>query len=200
MRPSDKVHCVIPHFSRTTPLRRTPAHIAHSQHSTSLFQPLRAQNTAQIPRRLISDTGTTRRPRPGLPAHKTSLSPATPSSEPGTSSLPHYSRFSTTSLTMSSDDAYMSFLDKVNADLNAGRVPQQGADTVRTETVGADVQVPRALQSVNAYYISDTDEPFEPVTLKWEGASRGDWPSAGTSNFSYHLVARLRAAPCCFDS
>jgi hypothetical protein len=81
---------------------------------------------------------------------------------------------------MSSDDAYMSFLDKANADLNAGR-PQQGAtETARTETVDANTQVPKPLQSVDAYYVSDADEPFEPVALKWEGASKGDWPSPGT--------------------
>ncbi|GLI75644.1 hypothetical protein PoHVEF18_003906 [Penicillium ochrochloron] len=78
---------------------------------------------------------------------------------------------------MSSDEAYMSFLDKANADLNAGR-PQQGAtETARTETVDANTQVPKPLQSVDAYYVSDADEPFEPVALKWEGASKGDWPS-----------------------
>ena len=84
---------------------------------------------------------------------------------------------------MSSDDAYMSFLDKANADLNAGRPQQQGAsetETARTETVDANTNVPVALQSVDAYYISDADEPFEPVAMGWEGASKGDWPSAGT--------------------
>ncbi|KAJ5175905.1 uncharacterized protein N7482_001782 [Penicillium canariense] len=80
---------------------------------------------------------------------------------------------------MSSDDAYMSFLDKANSDLNAGRAPQQGASgTARTETVDATTQIPAPLQSVDAYYISDADEPFEPVALRWEGASKGVWPSA----------------------
>lgn len=82
---------------------------------------------------------------------------------------------------MSSDDAYMSFLDKANADLNAGRPQEQGAsDTARTETVDANTKIPAPLQSVDAYYISDADEPFEPVALLWEGASKGVWPSAGT--------------------
>jgi hypothetical protein len=78
-----------------------------------------------------------------------------------------------------SDDAYSSFLDKANSDLNAGR-SQQGGSTARTETVHTNVKVPAPLQSVDAYYISDTDEPFEPVAFKWEGASKGKWPSAGT--------------------
>jgi hypothetical protein len=84
---------------------------------------------------------------------------------------------------MSSDDAYMSFLDKANADLNAGRcqAQQQGAtDTARTETVDVNTQIPAPLQSIDAYYVSDSDEPFEPVALRWDGASKGDWPSAGT--------------------
>ncbi|KAA8650712.1 uncharacterized protein ATNIH1004_003400 [Aspergillus tanneri] len=80
---------------------------------------------------------------------------------------------------MSSDDAYMSFLDKANADLNNGRAQQfQASSTVRTETVDMGVQVPAPLTSVDAFYVSETDEPFEPVTLKWEGASRGLWPDA----------------------
>jgi hypothetical protein len=79
---------------------------------------------------------------------------------------------------MSSDDAYMSFLDKANADVS-GSAPQQGANTVKTETVHSSLSVPKPLQSVDAYYISDTDEPFEPVALKWDGAAQGAWPSAG---------------------
>ncbi|CAI7672375.1 unnamed protein product [Penicillium pancosmium] len=78
---------------------------------------------------------------------------------------------------MSSSDAYMSFLDKANADLNAGRATQQGTDTTRTETVDATTQIPTPLQSVDSYYISDTDEPFEPVALLWKGAKQGVWPS-----------------------
>jgi hypothetical protein len=79
---------------------------------------------------------------------------------------------------MSSDDAYMSFLDKANADVS-GSAPQQGVGTVKTETVHSSLSVPKLLQSVDAYYISDTDEPFEPVALKWDGAAKGAWPSAG---------------------
>jgi hypothetical protein len=84
---------------------------------------------------------------------------------------------------MSSDDAYMSFLDKANADLNSGRSQpetQSSSAAARTETVDVNVKVPTPLTSVDAYYISDTDEPFEPVALKWEGAAKGNWPDAGT--------------------
>ncbi len=98
---------------------------------------------------------------------------------------------------MSSDDAYMSFLDKANADLNAGRAQQQGASqTARTETVDANTKIPASLLSVDAYYVSDADEPFEPVALRWEGASKGVWPNAGT--FFLHTDSWIDgpALPC----
>ncbi|EAW14047.1 uncharacterized protein ACLA_070800 [Aspergillus clavatus NRRL 1] len=78
---------------------------------------------------------------------------------------------------MSSDDAYMSFLNKANSDLNNARAEQAQSSAVRTETVDVGVQVLAPLRSVDAYYVSETDEPFEPVTLKWEGANKGIWPS-----------------------
>lgn len=80
-----------------------------------------------------------------------------------------------------SDDAYMSFLNKANADLDTARAQQaQDSPTVRTETVETGVSVPAPLTSVDAYYISETDEPFEPVALRWDGASRGIFPDACT--------------------
>lgn len=83
--------------------------------------------------------------------------------------------------TMSSDDAYLSFLNKANADLSAGQQQQQpqGTSIARTQTVDANNQnqIPASLQSVDAFYVSETDEPFEPVVLGWEGAKEGVWPS-----------------------
>ncbi|KAL4918180.1 hypothetical protein BDW62DRAFT_181992 [Aspergillus aurantiobrunneus] len=87
---------------------------------------------------------------------------------------------------MSSDDAYMSFLDKANADLDSGRsqatTQQSSSSAARTETVDINVKVPTPLTSVDAFYISETDEPFEPVALRWEGAGKGLWPDS--SHFS----------------
>ena len=80
----------------------------------------------------------------------------------------------------------MSFLDKANADVSSS-APQQGAGTVKTETVHSSLSVPKPLQSVDAYYISDTDEPFEPVALKWDGAAKGAWPSAGMFLLLFHF-------------
>ncbi|KAL4933559.1 uncharacterized protein BDV17DRAFT_287209 [Aspergillus undulatus] len=83
---------------------------------------------------------------------------------------------------MSSDDAYMSFLDKANSDLDAGRSQQttQSSSGARTETVDANVKIPTPLTSVDAFYVSDADEPFEPVALKWDGGGRGVWPDSAS--------------------
>ncbi|KAL3474373.1 hypothetical protein BJX99DRAFT_231733 [Aspergillus californicus] len=106
---------------------------------------------------------------------------------------PHHSRPTPTptnptfsiSRAMSSDDAYMSFLNKANADRDTGRSESQQttqSSPARTETVDVNVSVPAPLTSVKEYYISDSDELFEPVALKWQGAQRGVWP--GSSEFS----------------
>ncbi|KAJ5123925.1 uncharacterized protein N7515_007750 [Penicillium bovifimosum] len=79
---------------------------------------------------------------------------------------------------MASDEAYMSFLDKANETTSDSK-NQQGSGTIKTETVHSSLSVPKPLKSVDTYYISDTDEPFEPVALKWDGAAKGAWPSAG---------------------
>jgi len=77
---------------------------------------------------------------------------------------------------MASDDAYMDFLNKANADHSAGqKVSTQGANT---RTVDDSLKVPTSLQQVEAYYVSESDEPFEPVVLRFKGAAKGEWPSA----------------------
>ncbi|KAE8144653.1 hypothetical protein BDV25DRAFT_145409 [Aspergillus avenaceus] len=88
-----------------------------------------------------------------------------------------------------SDDAYMAFLDKASADLKEARsrLPPD-ADEVRTETVEIGVRIPAPLASINSFYISETDEPFEPVTLRWEGASKGVFPDP--SHFSSLISPR----------
>lgn len=126
-----------------------------------------------------------------------------PQSIPPTSQLPislipvPYSRLFSSSQKcknreMSSDEAYMSFLDKANKDLSSttNNTSKQAAGSVRTVTVDMNARIPAPLQSVDAYYVSETDEPFEPVVLKWEGAEVGKWPSSGTS-FSGILCSSL---------
>lgn len=159
MRP--KIHCVIPHVSpasanraRLTPYNRL-----------ILTQPRQSST------HLLHPPASTANPK----SHTTKYS--LPSQSPTRYFLP--TRPFSTSIIMASDDAYMSFLDKANQDVS-GDQTQKGA-TVKTETVHSSLSVPKALQSVDAYYVSETDEPFEPVALKWDGAAKGSWPSAGMS-------------------
>ena len=91
-----------------------------------------------------------------------------------------------------SDDNYLSFLDKANADRDAGQQPQpqtqsQSQSQSQTRTLDADAQIPASLTSVDAYYISDADEPFEPVVLKRDGAAEGSWPGACMSLLLPHI-------------
>ncbi|CRG89134.1 hypothetical protein PISL3812_06170 [Talaromyces islandicus] len=84
---------------------------------------------------------------------------------------------------MASDSDYMSFLNKANSQREAGNNQPHTESSapsqyIRTKTVEPDAAVPSALKEVDAFYISETDEPFEPVVLKWEGAAQGTWPSS----------------------
>ena len=67
---------------------------------------------------------------------------------------------------MSTDDAYSDFLDKANQDTSASKASMQ-SKTANTKAV--DTEVPVALKSVEKYYTSEADEPFEAVSLKWDG-------------------------------
>ncbi|KAL9029412.1 MAG: hypothetical protein Q9196_002339 [Gyalolechia fulgens] len=67
---------------------------------------------------------------------------------------------------MSSDDAYSSFLDQANQDTSASKATANNK-TARTKAV--DTEIPVGLQNVDQYYTSEADEPFEPVSLRWDG-------------------------------
>ena len=69
------------------------------------------------------------------------------------------------SITMS-DDAYSSFLDQANQDTGASKASTKSKSAT---TKAVDTDVPVALQNVDQYYTSESDEPFEPVSLKWSG-------------------------------
>ncbi|KAJ5463974.1 hypothetical protein N7475_007109 [Penicillium sp. IBT 31633x] len=169
-----KIHCVIPHFSLP----------ASARNYALLITPYTIQSSSQIqyPQtnlRFLHYSLHPTSPRTHIASaeHSTRHFPATPRPQAQARSSLHSQSFSTSTRIMSSDDAYMSFLDKANADVSGGQAPQ-GTDTVQTETVHSSLSVPKPLQSVDAYYTSDTDEPFEPVALKWDGAAKGAWPSA----------------------
>lgn len=87
---------------------------------------------------------------------------------PNRSSLP--TRSFSTSYIMTSDANYMSFLDKANQDVSGGQPVN-----IKTQTVHSSISVPEVLKSVGRDYVSDADEPFEPVALEWGG----EWPGAG---------------------
>ncbi|KAL8762185.1 MAG: hypothetical protein Q9184_001782 [Pyrenodesmia sp. 2 TL-2023] len=67
---------------------------------------------------------------------------------------------------MASDDAYSSFLDQANQETGADNVSAK-SNTATTRAVNTGIPV--GLQNVEQYYISEADEPFEPVSLKWDG-------------------------------
>lgn len=62
-----------------------------------------------------------------------------------------------------SDDAYAKFLEGAN---DTGATAQE---TKSYKTKSVNTNVPKALESVEEYYTSDADEPFEPVSLEYEG-------------------------------
>lgn len=79
---------------------------------------------------------------------------------------------------MSSDDTYSSFLDQVNQDTGASKVSSESNAATAKVT---DTDVPMELQHVDQYYTSEADEPFEPVSLQWNGKNM---PSEGSFNVS----------------
>ncbi|KAI1825769.1 hypothetical protein F4861DRAFT_500655 [Xylaria intraflava] len=83
--------------------------------------------------------------------------------------------FATTAATrMASDDDYMAFLNRANQDPGAGRaVPQGGGTEFKAMDDGA--VIPAAIQRAtnDAFYVSDADEPFLPVSLAWDEGGKG---------------------------
>ncbi|KZF19959.1 hypothetical protein L228DRAFT_250374 [Xylona heveae TC161] len=65
---------------------------------------------------------------------------------------------------MSSDEEYSAFLEKANQDTNLTK-----ADISNPATKGGAPDVPQALLELDEYYVSDSDEPFEPFSFHWDG-------------------------------
>ncbi|KLJ11630.1 hypothetical protein EMPG_13192 [Blastomyces silverae] len=95
---------------------------------------------------------------------------------------------------MSSDDAYAAFLAKANEDpsKNIPATTQQQEGFVHTKTIDAAAAVPTVLRDVEMYYVSDTDEVFEPVALNWSGAAQGRWP--GVDEFKSLILPSTSSA------
>jgi hypothetical protein len=76
---------------------------------------------------------------------------------------------------MSSDADYEAFLDKANKDSGEAKATAQSkSKSVGTKAVNA--AVPKGLEKVDEFFTSESDEPFEPVSLKYDGDKV---PSAG---------------------
>jgi hypothetical protein len=102
---------------------------------------------------------------------------------------------------MATDEEYMSFLDKANADLDEGRKAQEDFKSTSAEefrTTEEGVKVPQVLKDVaeETFYVSDADEPFVPVALKWDGGARGELPDEGMFCPICRLFLFFVACPC----
>lgn len=79
---------------------------------------------------------------------------------------------------MASDEDYMAFLDKANQDPNEGVAREQsnGGGKVELKATDKGVTVPEVLKKATkeAFYVSDADEPFVPVCLKFGGKGLPD--------------------------
>ncbi|KAL6808995.1 hypothetical protein GGI42DRAFT_227986 [Trichoderma sp. SZMC 28013] len=82
----------------------------------------------------------------------------------------------TASLKMASDEDYMAFLNKANQDADEGRAAAAqssgGAAQQRTfKTADEGSELPKSIAEVcrDAFYVSEADEPFKGVSLKWKG-------------------------------
>lgn len=84
---------------------------------------------------------------------------------------------------MASDEAYSSFLDQANQDTGAAKA---SSTSKSASTKAVDTDVTAALQEVEQNYVSEADEPFEPVSLKWSGSNM---PSES-------MLAPLTLQPC----
>ena len=67
-----------------------------------------------------------------------------------------------------SDDSYSSFLDQANQDTGASKASSKSKST-KMSTRSVDTDVPASLQKMEIDYVSEADEPFEPVSLTWDG-------------------------------
>lgn len=80
---------------------------------------------------------------------------------------------------MASDEEYLSFLEKADQDLSeslafAKTQEAQGKAVFKTTDAGAGA--PRVIQEAceDAVYVTDADEPFHEVCLKWDGEGLPD--------------------------
>ena len=94
---------------------------------------------------------------------------------------------------MSDDASYGNFLDQANQDTGTSKVSSKtGGESATTKAVNTDV--PSSLEKIDQYYTSDADEPFEPVSLKWEGGnmpSKSEFAKTNSSLFMFGVTKRI---------
>ena len=95
---------------------------------------------------------------------------------------------------MASDEDYMAFLDKANQDPMEGYAKTSAAKK-GFKTVDDGEKVPKALVDVTKgkFYISDADEPFVPVCLRWDEGGKGLPDEGMSSRFPQPSFALLSA-------
>ena len=71
---------------------------------------------------------------------------------------------------MSDDASYSSFLDKANQDTGVSKTNSAPKSPPAPQQKKMK-NVPATLQKIDAYYTSDTDEPFEPVSFDYNDSS-----------------------------
>lgn len=86
---------------------------------------------------------------------------------------------------MATDDDYMAFLDKANEDASeatssASKKGSGGGKQLKATDAGA--QIPAGIRDAvtDAFYASDADEPFVPVSLAWSEAGNKGLPDEGS--------------------
>lgn len=79
---------------------------------------------------------------------------------------------------MSSDEAYSAFLEQANQDTGNSK-DSNIVNSMSTKSV--NTEVPVQLQNIDQYYTSEVDEPFEPVSLRWDGS---ELPSESENPYS----------------
>lgn len=90
---------------------------------------------------------------------------------------------------MASDADYMAFLDKANQDVSgAGQATARGGQA-QFKAVDAGTRAPEVIEAAckDTFYVSDADEPFVSVSLRWSGED--GLPDEGT--VSDPFVARV---------
>ena len=78
---------------------------------------------------------------------------------------------------MASDEDYMAFLDKANRDPNEGYTKASSSGgKMEFKTTDEGVKVPAALTKAaeGAVYVTEADEEFVPVALKYKGSKLPD--------------------------